>query len=391
MINGLTATSGVETIVPAILSLVINPSPTSEIYAGTQVSGVYKTTNGGANWAAVNNGIPAFTRVTALAIPASAGMIYAGTNRGLYRSVNGGTSWVDVDTGAFSNVTALAIDPTNPLTIYAATSSFVFKSTNGATSWAPLNQASAPGFVSVLAIDPTNSSIIYAGLGSGGVFRSADGGATWTNITNELTVPIANNGSQPLPITALAINPVNPSTLYVGTTGNAEVFVTKLNANGSGLIYSTYLSGNSSESGRGIALDSSNNAYVTGETTSDNFLSTPGAYRTSHIFGDSDAFVTKLTATGSQVAYSTYLGGNNTEDSFGIDVDNSGNAYVYGRTRSVNFPTTPGSFQTTIGGFTGSRTDAFITKLNAAGSGLVYSSFLGGSDNDPVFGQEQSE
>ncbi len=391
MNSGLTAISGQQTIVPAILSLAINPITPSEIYAGTQNFRVYKTTNGGASWTAVNTGMPVSTNVNALAIPVSAAAIYAGTNRGVFQSVNSGSNWTAINTGlvipnttTVPNVTSLVIHPTNPLTIYAGTSnSFVFKSTNGGTNWTALNDLSAPRFANTLALDPTNSSIIYSG-GSGGASKSTDGGATWLNITNELTVPIAS-GTFNLNINALVINPGNPSTLYVGTGGNNEAFVTKLNASGSGLIYSTYLSGNASDFGESIALDSSNNAYVTGTTVSDNFPTTPGAYRTSHTFLDNDVFVTKLNATGSQLVYSTYLGGSSIDNGFGIAVDSAGSAYAYGRTRSVDFPATPGSFQTTIGGRTGSAFDAFITKLNPAGSGLVYSSFLGGGDNDLLF------
>lgn len=156
--------------------------------------------------------------------------------------------------------------------------------------------------------------------------------------------------------------------------GFTDVFVTKLNPTGSALVYSTYLGGSNVDQGFGIAVDSSGNAYVTGETSSHDFPTTPGAYRT--IGGFDDAFVAKLDATGSGLAYSTYLGGNLQDQGKGIAVDSSGNAYVAGTTQTPDFPITPGVFQPIFGG--GSN-DGFVAKLNAAGSALVYSSFLGGS------------
>jgi hypothetical protein len=167
--------------------------------------------------------------------------------------------------------------------------------------------------------------------------------------------------------------------------GNYDAFVTKLNATGSALVYSTYLGGNGldqSVDGLGIALDSTGSAYVAGGTTSTNFPTTPGAFQTT-LAGQFDAFVTKLNPTGSALVYSTYLGGSGTDECFGIAVDSAGSAYVTGGTRFGNFPTTSGAFQTIPGS---SLVDAFVTKLNAAGSALVYSTYLGGSGDDFGFG-----
>ncbi len=158
------------------------------------------------------------------------------------------------------------------------------------------------------------------------------------------------------------------------------------------LVYSTYLGGSGEDTGGTIAVDASGNAYVAGTTASANFPTTAGAFQTTFGGGTcgtstaptpcSDVFVTKLNATGSALIYSTYLGGNNTDLGRGIVVDSSGNAYVTGGTRSANFPTTAGAFQTTFGGGTCGTTtptpcsDAFVTKLNATGSALIYSTYL---------------
>ena len=166
--------------------------------------------------------------------------------------------------------------------------------------------------------------------------------------------------------------------------GNIDAFVTKLNPAGSALVYSTLLGGSSSDFGRGLAVDISGSAYVTGATFSPNFPTTVGAFDTTYNGNnESDAFVTKLNSAGSGLVYSTFLGGSDGDFGFGgIALDVSGSAYVTGFTFSPNFPTTVGAFDTTHNG----SVDAFVTKLNLSGSALVYSTFLGDSDNDAGLG-----
>ncbi|MBI5307397.1 MAG: SBBP repeat-containing protein [Planctomycetes bacterium] len=138
--------------------------------------------------------------------------------------------------------------------------------------------------------------------------------------------------------------------------------MTKLNPTGAGLVYSTFLGGSSDDYGYGIALDASGNAYVTGDTESTDFPTTTGAFDTSHN-GGADAFVTKLSPTGSALVYSTFLGGSSYDNGDGIALDASGNAYVTGYTYSTNFPITPGVFDTS---FNGGWDDAFVTKLSSS-------------------------
>ncbi len=160
--------------------------------------------------------------------------------------------------------------------------------------------------------------------------------------------------------------------------GGSDAFVTKLNAAGDALVYSTYLGGDGQEAGNAIAVDSSGNAYVTGSTNSFGFARTRASpIQPQYNGGIFDAFVTKLNAAGNALVYSTYLGGFGTDVGRGIALDASGNAYVTGWTRSPDFPTAS-SFQPAFGG----RSDAFVTKLNAAGNTLVYSTYLGGSSFD---------
>jgi len=220
-----------------------------------------------------------------------------------------------------------------------------------------------------LVIDPTLVYSTYLG-GSGGdagvgVAVDSAGNAYVTGVT----------GSADFPTTAGDFD----TTLG----GNGDAFVTKLNAAGSALLYSTYLGGSGDDVGLGMAVDSAGNAYVTGATVLGNFSTTAGAFDTTSN-GGTDAFVTKLNPAGSALLYSTYLGGSLTDQGFGIAVDSAGNAYVTGFLDSANFPTTAGAFDTTIN--SGDAEDAFVTKLNPAGSALLYSTYLGGSGSDGGLG-----
>jgi hypothetical protein len=175
--------------------------------------------------------------------------------------------------------------------------------------------------------------------------------------------------------------PTTPGAFQTTPGGVQDAFVSKLDPAGSALVYSTYLGGDGGTLGTGIAVDASGNAYVTGYTDSPYFPTTPGAFQTTFSGDPSNtvhAFVSKLNAVGSALVYSTYLGGSEDDFGYGIAIDPSGCAYVTGDTRSPNFPTTRGAFQTTYGG----NSDVFVTKLNAAGSVLVYSTYLGGGDGD---------
>ncbi|MGA2739156.1 MAG: SBBP repeat-containing protein [Bryobacteraceae bacterium] len=164
--------------------------------------------------------------------------------------------------------------------------------------------------------------------------------------------------------------------------GDTDVFITKWNAAGTGLVYSTYVGGSSRDVGLGVAVDAAGDAYVTGFTYSGDFPITPGALRTSFV-GDSKAFVLELNAGGSGLIYATFLGGSGDDYGAGIAVDAAGEAHIAGYTASVDFPTTTGAFQQYYGG--GSY-DGFLAKLNAAGSALIYATYLGGIENDTAAG-----
>lgn len=165
---------------------------------------------------------------------------------------------------------------------------------------------------------------------------------------------------------------------YQTAQGNWDAFVTKLSVSGSNLIYSTYLGGESYDYGFDIAVDGSGNAYVTGRTESSNFP-TQNPYQMSSQ-GDVDVFVTKLSVSGNSLIYSTYLGGQGSDRGLGIAIDGNGYAYVSGFTDSGDFPT-QNPFQVNQG-----DDDAFVTKLSISGSSLIYSTYLGGGNRDASYG-----
>jgi len=166
-------------------------------------------------------------------------------------------------------------------------------------------------------------------------------------------------------------------------SGSKTSFVVKYNTTGDTLLYATFLGGsvNNTTIGSGIALDSSNNIYVTGSTTATDFPTSSGCIQATRS-GPQDAFVTKLDSTQSganSLLYSTYLGGTGSESGVALKVDGNGNAIVVGMTGSTNFPTKQALQPSNAG-----NTNAFLTKLNTTGTGLIFSTYFGGGGDDIV-------
>ncbi|HEY6343698.1 MAG TPA: SBBP repeat-containing protein [Bryobacteraceae bacterium] len=167
-----------------------------------------------------------------------------------------------------------------------------------------------------------------------------------------------------------------------GTAMAGSAFVSKLNPQGTALIYSTYVGGTGGDAANGLAVDSAGDAYIAGETRSKDFPVTSGAFQ-SAFPGGATSFVAKLNPSGSGLVYATYLGGPGAVSYLAFDgaaavaIDSSGSAYVAGLTFAPGFPVTPGALQTTIKNELASS--AYIAKLNPSGSALVYATFLGGS------------
>ncbi|MCI0366558.1 MAG: SBBP repeat-containing protein, partial [Phycisphaerales bacterium] len=217
-----------------------------------------------------------------------------------------------------------------------------------------------------LTIDPVLNYSTYIGGGDG----DDDARAIATDTSGNVYMTGATTATNFRTVNALQPNAGNQDP----ELGLSDGFITKLNAAGTALVYSTYLGGSGDDDANAIAVDSSGNVIVVGMTGSMNFPTTAGAVRRTCNTGASgscqDAFVAKLNAAGSALDYSTYLGGTGDDDARSVAVDTAGNAYIAGNTLSTNFTTTPGALSTD------SSQGGFVTKLNPTGT-VVYSTYFG--------------
>ena len=234
----------------------------------------------------------------------------------------------------------------------------------------------------VAKLNPTGTALIYATyIGGGGLdFGNAiavdrDGNAY---VTGRSQLPLQFDD---FPTTDGAVSRVN--------RGEYDAFVTKLSADGSTLLYSTLLGGTGADVGTGIAVDRDGNAHVCGYTpntgaSDDNYPTTEGAYARAYTGGQSDAFLTKLNPTGTAMEFSTLIGGGEGDRALAVALDSMGHAYITGSTvptvgNMTDYPATAGAYaESHAGGFN----DAFVTKFNAAGTELIYSTLIGGSDDE---------
>jgi hypothetical protein len=155
-----------------------------------------------------------------------------------------------------------------------------------------------------------------------------------------------------------------------------DIFIVKMNSSGTSLLYSAVIGGSENEESKRIAIDRDGNAYVTGWTYSSDFPTTLGSIQPGFGSGLTDAFVTKLSPSGTALAFSSFLGGEGDDFGNGIAVDSLGDAYITGTTTSPDFKASPGVYQPMLSG----PSDAFVVKINSDGSSRKYSTFLGGTD-----------
>jgi hypothetical protein len=275
----------------------------------------------------------------------------------------------------------IAVDGSGNAYIVGQTFSPNFPTTSGAFQTTCGTGSCLAGDAFITRLNPTGSALVYStylggkSLNQGNAIAlDAAGDAYVTGYTESTNFP------------------TTPGALKTTCTCSkfSDVFVTELNPGGSALVYSTYLGGSKQDVAYAIALDPSNNAYVTGFTQSTDFPTSPGAFQKSSgamITG----FVSALNSTGSALVYSTYLGGNTTGTTpcetcaTSIAVDSTGSAVVTGLTAESTFPTTPGAYQTVFKSGSNGH-DAFITKLNPGGTAAVFSTYLGGTKDDGVTG-----
>jgi photosystem II stability/assembly factor-like uncharacterized protein len=375
----------------------VNPST---VYAGTGncsvAGGVHKSTDGGATWKLTGlSGVI----VQAIAVDPQNGLtVYAER----YKSTDGGETWRQLTVpNAGGIVSDLVIDPVAPSTIYLGTSGATCgdvlevpafqKSTDGGETWRTITNAGFPFTPFRIAIDPKNPNTLYGS--NGPLHKSTDGGATWSVIlqaalpavlaidpvnTETLYVKVFSRGSEKLvkstdggktfadtglserAINDLVIDPVNTTTLYaaVGGPGAGGVF-------------------KSTDGGAHWAATDLRGVRVT--VLAINPLDPSKVY--AGTLGDTDAFITKVGASGSAFAYSTYFGTRAPDAAAGIGVDEPGNAYITGRTSSDRFPTQDAIEEGSPNG--PFDPVAFLTKFNASGGALVYSTYL--VSDDPSF------
>lgn len=270
----------------------------------------------------------------------------------------------------YENFASILLDATNNMLLTGTTNSTNFPTTAG------VYQPSYGGGVSdgiIVKLNSTGTALLYSTL-LGGTSEERITCEFWDASGNIYVVGAVGTGSSNYPVTPGAFQ-----TTYAG--GSYDGFLTKLNPTASSLIFSTFYGGNLYDLGRSLAVDALGNSYITGVAYSTNFPTTAGAFR-SFCGGTQDAFVLKMNATGTATIYSTYLGGSGDDYGHGIAVDKSGNAYVVGFTGSSNFPVITGNYKTT---YQGGSFDGFMCKLNAAGSALLFSSYLGGNSDDTPY------
>lgn len=258
----------------------------------------------------------------------------------------------------------IAVDKAGNVYVTGETNSLNFPLVNPAQ---PIYRGNVDAFVVKLSID--GNVLLYS--------------TTWGGTLQDVAYGIALDRFDNAYITGRtdSTNFPTKNPLQASLKGVRDVFVSKFSPDGAS-IYSTYLGGELSptvgrdeEAGYGIAVDAMANTYITGFTTSPGFPVVGAVQPT--FAGVEDAFVAKLNAAGSELVYSTFLGGDRAEEARAIAVDSLGNAYVTGYTFSLNFPTV-NALQRNYGG----SVDAFVTKYNATGSALIYSTFLGGNGSE---------
>jgi hypothetical protein len=282
--------------------------------------------------------------------------------------VLGYSTYLGGSLGEFAN--AIAVDAAGNAYVTGATNSPTFPGVNG-SSLQPTKNGDFDAYVTK--INPGGTAIVYSTFLGGS--QLDEGNAIAIDGTGNVYLA-GNTDSTDFPgVTAASIQPAN--------AGNGDGFVTKIDAAGGTILYSTYLGGPGIDACKAIAVDGLRNAIVTGSTQSTSFPGvTASSIQPAYGGGGIDGFVTKINPLGTAIVYSTFLGGAGEDLGFGVSADTLGNAYVAGQTNSATFPGVgAGSIQPASGG----GGDGFVTKIDPLGTGIVYSTFLGGSNFDRCF------
>ncbi|HNG33749.1 MAG TPA: SBBP repeat-containing protein, partial [Blastocatellia bacterium] len=391
-----------------VRAIAFNPTNSAEILAATNL-GLFRTTNGGGQWNAVT--LPALSggtlSVTAVAFdPKTPATIYLGTSAGVYKSFNGGQSFQLRSIGLANRAVArLAIDPVNTATLYAATTAGVFKTTDGGESWLAFNSGLNDLTINALVINPNEPATLYAGTARG-VFKTVNGATAWTAASNGL-----GTASSPLAIGVLAIDPVAPATLYAAVNSATGAVLFKTTDGGAN--WRAADTGLATTTGgvqtravpAALAISTLTPATIYAATPQGLFKSADG--------GGAWALMNKgitnpnLTAVTVDVTGAVYAGAVACTDAFVAKVNPAGSALVYSMAfggadcdiaRGLAVDAAGAAWVT---GDTMSADfpvvaprqarlngagDAFVAKLNPAGAALSFSTFLGGSGPESGYG-----
>ncbi len=331
---------------------------------------------------------------------ATAGAYQSGTGFSVFKLNKAGTGIlysVTMGGSPFDRVYAMTVDAQGNCYLTGQAVSSIFPTTPSAfqTDIGVVCGACHNAFVAK--INVTGSSLEYATFLKGddttatksirghGIAVDVQGNAYVTGYTNAKDFPVTPGAFQ------TQLNNDFP------TTPARDSFVTKLNPTGTALVYSTYLGGgDNADQGKNIAVDTQGNAYVIGLTANGYngptvqktpFPITPGAYQSSQDVRYGGVYLAKFNPTGSALVYSTIIGqGPGSADNIGLVLDANGNVHIAASTQSADYPVTPSAFQTTLTATPRGSFNAFITKVNAAGSELIYSTFIGGNYTDGCIG-----
>ena len=381
--------------------LVVDPTNPAVIYAATR-GGVMKSFDAGATWVSMYTGLvshyppPLQHWIHKLAIdPNHPSVLYA-FGESLYKSTDGGFAWQllpntpwPVDSDLLFTIRSLVIDPQHPGTLYVArdsdypgdlsgipSSTGLWKVENDGAAWTNISAvpvAHSPVITSagdlyvgtapsnetdgfVFKLDATGSKVLYATYFGGSLKDSINGIAV--DYAGEAFIT-GQTESLDLPL-------VHP--LQSAKSGGTDAFVAKISADGSTLLYSTYLGGQGYDSASGIAIDLNGSLVIAGTTASPDFPTVNAAFSYHGVAPHSDAFVTRLAPDGSSVVYSTYFGGSGDDTADGVALDVGGNAYIAGTTNSPDLPIRD-PVQASLAG-------TFAAALDPAGS-LLWATYLG--------------
>jgi photosystem II stability/assembly factor-like uncharacterized protein len=324
--NGLMVPGSIPPSPPELSAMAANPAQPGMVFAIAQAPDfVYRSSDFGQTWTQVN--FPPGGAPQAVAFsPADSNTLLLGQRQGaMLKSTDGGNTWTSLSNENVWGAQGLAISPNNPSILLAAGSSELGRSSDGGQTWTPL----FPLQYGAVAFDPRNSGVAYA-LDASALYRSTDTGQTWT----KTMLPYEPR------LGSLFVSPADSRVFVADGSQKTNAFVTKWSADGSQILYSTYLGGSQIDSATGIAVDSAGSAYITGSTASPDFPVSSNAFQKTFA-GNQVGFISKLSPDGSQLVYSTLLGGGN-QRSGRIAVDGAGEAVIVGSGPGPGFPVTPG-------------------------------------------------